>query len=211
MAAREMTTDIDVYLTKGCGRCDKFDSPDCAAVRWADVIAAVRRACLHAGLTECVKWGSPCYMHAGRNITLIGAMKNDVRLSLFEAGLLVDTDGILEPNGPNTQYASILKLRSAEDVAFRADHIQRFLGELMVAAEAGKVAPKSSYMPDMPDELLQALDHDPEFAEAFAALTAGRQKSYLINLNGARKAQTRLDRIAKFRPKILAGKGATER
>ena len=48
-------------------------------------------------------------------------------------------------------------------------------------------------------------------AEAFAALTPGRQKSYAILLNDAKTKATRLARIEKARPQILAGKGATER
>ncbi len=33
MTTFEMTTDPAVYFAKGCGRCKKFDSPDCAALR----------------------------------------------------------------------------------------------------------------------------------------------------------------------------------
>lgn len=47
--------------------------------------------------------------------------------------------------------------------------------------------------------------------QAFYALTPGRQRSYVINLNSAKKLETRIARIIKFRDKILAGKGAMER
>jgi len=55
------------------------------------------------------------------------------------------------------------------------------------------------------------LDADPELAEAFHNLTPGRRKSYAINISSAKKAETRIARITKFRPKIMAGKGAMER
>lgn len=45
----------------------------------------------------------------------------------------------------------------------------------------------------------------------FEALTRGRQGSYVIQLIGAKKAETRIARIVRFRDKILAGKGANER
>ena len=61
-----------------------------------------------------------------------------------------------------------------------------------------------------PDELIEALDGDPELAEAFQALTPGRQKSYMFNLNQARQSATRVARIERFREKIIAGKGAME-
>ena len=55
------------------------------------------------------------------------------------------------------------------------------------------------------------MDADFELAEAFHALTPGRQRSYVINLNAAKKTETRLHRIKKFRDKIIDGKGANER
>ena len=64
---------------------------------------------------------------------------------------------------------------------------------------------------DMPEELIDALDADPELAEAFEKLTPGRQRSYVLNLNSAKQSATRVSRIEKFRGKILAGKGALER
>jgi uncharacterized protein YdeI (YjbR/CyaY-like superfamily) len=45
----------------------------------------------------------------------------------------------------------------------------------------------------------------------FQALTPGRQKSYMFNLNQAKQSATRVARIEKFREKIIAGRGAMER
>jgi uncharacterized protein YdeI (YjbR/CyaY-like superfamily) len=78
-------------------------------------------------------------------------------------------------------------------------------------AEAGTKPPKVDRAIDMPDELIEALDADPELAEAFHGLTPGRRKSYLFNLNQTKQSATRVARIAKFREKIIAGKGALER
>ena len=71
--------------------------------------------------------------------------------------------------------------------------------------------PKESSDIELPDELAEALASDPELADAFASLTPGRQRSYVINLGSAKKPATRMARIAGFRDKIFAGKGATER
>ena len=59
--------------------------------------------------------------------------------------------------------------------------------------------------------MVEALDADPEMAEAFHALTRGRQKSYVINLSSAKKSETRANRIKTYRDRIIEGKGATER
>lgn len=64
---------------------------------------------------------------------------------------------------------------------------------------------------ELPYELAEALDSDSELAEAFHSLTPGRQRSYVINLNSAKKPETRISRIVSFRDRILAGQGALER
>jgi uncharacterized protein YdeI (YjbR/CyaY-like superfamily) len=206
-----MITDPEDFFTKGCGRCDRFATPDCSTRRWIDGLNALRRICLDMGLEETVKWAHPCYMHAGRNIALFGAFRDDFRLSFMNAGLLVDAEGLLEPQGPNSRTPSMLRFTAVEQVGERQAAIRAYLRQLMDHAEAGTKPPKMDRDVDMPDELVEALDADSELAEAFHALTPGRQRSYAFALNQAKQAATRVARIEKLRPRILAGKGALER
>ncbi|KJZ18720.1 YdeI/OmpD-associated family protein [Loktanella sp. S4079] len=206
-----MITDPNVYFAKGCDRCARFDTPECAVQIWRDGLSALRDICRGIGLTETAKWGHPCYMHAGRNIAIFGAFRNDFRLSFMNASLLKDAGSELEPQGPNSQTPSMMRFDDPAQVVARAPIIRDFLAELMGYAEQGIKPPKIVREVDVPDELTDALDNDPELAEAFHALTPGRQKSYAFNLNQAKKTETRIARIAKFRDKIIAGKGALER
>ncbi len=206
-----MITDADDFFTKGCGRCDRFATPDCST-RWCiDGLNALRTICLDMGLSEHVKWAHPTYMHAGRNIALFGAFRGDFRLSFMNAGLLNDTEGALRPNGPNSATPSVMYFYASEQVGAKEPVIRAYLRQLMDHAEAGTSPPKVERQIDMPDELVEALDADAELAEAFHNLTPGRQKSYMFALNQAKKSETRFARIEKFRDKILAGKGAMER
>ncbi|MEZ5714470.1 MAG: YdeI/OmpD-associated family protein [Paracoccaceae bacterium] len=205
-----MITKADTYFTKGCGRCARFATPDCSTRTWADGLAALRRLCRDAGLGETVKWGHPCYTHAGRNIALIGAFRTDFRLTLFDAALLDDPGNLLQRRGPNSREADMLRFTDPAQVAGHAAAIRAFLHQAKAHAEAGRTAPKTRAPLDLPVELTDALDTDADLAQAFRALTPGRQRSYAIALAGAKKPETRLARIARFRPRILAGKGATE-
>ena len=206
-----MITEIEDYFAKGCGRCARFDTADCSALRWGAGVAALRQLCLAAGLEETVKWGQPCYVHAGRNVALIGALRGDFRLGFFDAGLLSDPDGVMERQGPNTRHPDVIRFIDAAQVAALAPVIRAYLAEAMGHAAAGRRAPRAAEEADLPEELVEALEADPELAEAFHALTPGRRRSYVINLNGAKGAETRRRRIVGFRSRILAGKGATER
>jgi uncharacterized protein YdeI (YjbR/CyaY-like superfamily) len=206
-----MTTDPDVYFLKGCGRCVRFDTPDCSTRQWANGLAALRSIMQDMGLEETAKWGHPCYMHAGRNIALLGAFRDDYRINFMNPTLLRDTEGVLETGGPNTATAGMLRFVSNDAVAPLETVIRGYLRQLMDHAEAGTKPPKVVKEVEMPDELAEALDSDPELAEAFSALTPGRQRSYLVNLNSAKQSATRIARIVKFRDNIMAGKGALER
>lgn len=205
-----MITVIDDYFSKGCGRCERFATPDCSTRKWSSGLAELRRICRESGLVETVKWGHPCYMHGGRNIVIVGALRGDFRLSFFNAALMKDASGVLERQGQNTQHPDMIRFTENTQVAELEPVIVSYLREAMSYAEAGIKPPKAQREIELPNELVEALECDPELADAFHALTPGRQRSYAINLNSAKKSETRIARIAKFRDKILAGKGALE-
>lgn len=207
----DMITDPEDFFTRGCGRCDRFATPDCSTRPWLEGLRALRAICRDMGLEETAKWGHPCYMHAGRNIALIGAFRGDFRFTFMNAALLKDPDGVLEPAGPNAARPSMIRFTENAQVAQREPIIRSYLAEAMAYAEQGIAPPKEERAIELPAELVEALDADPELAEAFHALTPGRQRSYAINLNSAKKSETRVARIARFRDHIIAGKGAMER
>lgn len=206
-----MITEIEDYFSLGCGRCERFATADCSTRAWAGGLLALRRICLDMQLAETVKWAHPCYTHQSRNIAIIGALRGDFRLSFFDAALLKDPAGVLERQGPNTRHPDMIRFTDSAHVAAMETTIRAYLREAMGYAEAGIRPPKESSDIDLPDELVEALDSDPELAAAFHSLTPGRQRSYVINLGSAKKPETRIARIIAFRARILAGKGALER
>ncbi|WP_146586275.1 YdeI/OmpD-associated family protein [Puniceibacterium confluentis] len=206
-----MITESDDYFRRGCGRCGRFDTVDCSVRLWATDLRELRRICLAAGLEETVKWGHPCYMHAGRNIAIIGAFRGDVRLTFFNAALMKDSEGILERQGANALHPSMIRFDQLRRVADLEPVIRSYIAQAQGYADAGILPAKEPRVIDLPDELVTALDCDPELAEAFFGLTPGRQRGYALNLGTAKKPETRYARIAKFRTRILAGKGVNER
>ncbi len=61
------------------------------------------------------------------------------------------------------------------------------------------------------DELQDRLDEDPELKAAFAALTPGRRREYNLHISGAKQTKTRRERVEKYVPRILDGKGLSDR
>lgn len=206
-----MITDVDDFFTQGCGRCERFATPDCSTRQWAEGLRALRRLCLDLGLVETAKWGHPCYVHHGRNVAIIGALRGDFRLSFFNAALLKDAARVLERQGPNTRHPDTIRFTGNDQVAAKEAAIRACLQEAMGYAEAGIRPNRASEDLELPAELSDALQADPLLADAFHRLTPGRQRSYVIHLNAAKKTETRVSRILACRDRIFAGKGAQER
>ncbi len=206
-----MITNVDHYFESGCGRCDRFATPDCSTKRWHDGLLELRRICLDAGMSEHAKWGHPCYVHAGRNIVIIGAFRDDFRLTFFHAALLRDPHEVLVAQGPNSRHPDCFKFDDNRQVTASKAVIRNYLAEAMGYAEQGVRPPKVDHELELPDELIEALEADPELSQAFALLTPGRRRSYVFALSSAKTSATRVARILRYRDRILAGKGAHDR
>ncbi len=206
-----MITNVEHFFESGCGRCERFATPDCSTRFWLDGLLDLRRICRDVGLSEHAKWGHPTYMHARRNIVIMGAFRDDFRLTFFEAALMRDPHGVLVGQGPNSQHPDCFKFDESSQVGAVEPIIREYLAEAMGYAEQGIRAPKVERELELPDELVEALESDPELAQAFALLTPGRQRSYVYALNSAKTSATKVARIIKYRDKILAGKGALDR
>lgn len=206
-----MISDTEDFFRDGCGRCGRFATDACSARIWAEGLAELRALCRKAGLVETAKWGHPCYVHAGRNIAILGAFRGDVRLTFFNASLLDDRTGVLTRQGENTRHPDCARFTDAADIAQMAPALLDLIAQAMAHAEAGTKPLKETQALELPDELAMALDADPVLAKAFHALTPGRQKSHALAIGSAKASATRIARIAKLAPLILVGKGATER
>jgi uncharacterized protein YdeI (YjbR/CyaY-like superfamily) len=83
-----------------------------------------------------------------------------------------------------------------------------YIREAVAVEKSGaKVRMKAVAQFDVPEEFRKRLDDDPELAEAFHALTPGRQKGYLLHFAGAKQSATRTARVEKHAPRILKGLG----
>ncbi len=176
--------------------------------RWSTEFAALRELCLASGLDEELKWGQACYDLNGGNVVLIHGFKDYCALLFMKGALLKDPKGILVQQTKNVQSARQLRFTSSADIKSRKAAVQAYIKEAIAVENSGaKVAKKGVADYEMPAEFLTRLDDDPELAEAFYALTPGRQKGYLLHFAGAKQSATRAARVQKHAPRILRGLG----
>ena len=176
--------------------------------RWSAEFAALRQLCLESGLNEELKWGQACYDLDGGNVVLIHGFKDYCALLFMKGALLKDPKGILVQQTKNVQAARQIRFAAIVDINKQKAIVKAYISEAIAVEKSGaKVAMKSVEQFDMPEEFLKRLDDDPRLAEAFHALTPGRQKGYLLHFGGAKQSATRAARVAKHAPRILKGLG----
>lgn len=176
--------------------------------RWSAEFAALRQLCLGSELNEEVKWGQACYDLNGGNVVLIHGFKNYCALLFMKGALLKDPKGILIQQTKNVQSARQIRFSSLADINKQKAAVKSYIREAIAVEKSGiKVVMKTAAQFDSPPEFQERLDDDPKLAEAFHALTPGRQKGYLLHFAGAKQAATRAARVKKHAPRILKGLG----
>lgn len=181
------------------------------AKTWKDEITKLRAVLLTTGLNEEFKWRLPCYSHDEKNIVIIQPFKACLGLMFFKGALLKDAKKVLKLNGPNSQSARRLEFRSVEDVTKLTATVKSYIKEAIKIEDAGlKVAVKKTSTA-VPADLKAAFSKKPKLEEAFRALTPGRQRAYILHFASAKQSATRDARIEKCAPRILNGKGLTDR
>ncbi len=176
--------------------------------RWSAEYAALRELCLAAGLNEELKWGQACYDLDGGKVVLIHGFRDYCALLFMKGALLKDPKAILVQQTKHVQAARQIRFASLAEIGRQKAAIRAYLTDAIAVEKSGaKVAMRTVADFDVPKEFLARLDDDPQLAEAFHALTPGRQKGYLLHFAGAKQSATRSARVAKHAPRILNGLG----
>ena len=178
---------------------------------WQQELALLRSIVLEFPFEEDMKWGKPCYTFQGNNTLILYSFKDCCALGFFKGSLLADADGFLQKPGENSQAMRMAKFTDSEQIMQSLPTLKAFITAAIDAEKAGLtvVFQKSDDMP-VPEEFQQKLDEIPPLQTAFHALTAGRQRAYLMHFAQPKQTATRISRIEKCIPQILRGKGLTD-
>jgi uncharacterized protein YdeI (YjbR/CyaY-like superfamily) len=199
---------VDDFFARGCGRCALFETPQCRVHQWQEEMQTLRDILLDAGLTEERKWGNPCYTLNGKNIAMMGALKEYCSLGFFKGSLFNDPKKLLVAAGENSQASRQLRFTSVPEISKQKKHIAALIAEAILTEQEGKkVVFKAVSEFSFPDELKQKFGEEPELEKAFHALTPGRQRGYLLHFAQPKQSSTRVSRIEKCTPQILRGEG----
>jgi uncharacterized protein YdeI (YjbR/CyaY-like superfamily) len=190
----ELNPKVDAFLTR--------------AKQWRDEFTQLRRIVLDCQLTEEFKWGNPCYALENKNVVLMHGFKEYCALLFFKGALLKDAHGVLVQQTENVQATRQIRFTNTEQVLKLEPILKAHVLEAIEVEKTGlKVELKKTTEFAMPAEFQTQLDDLPNLKTAFYALTAGRQRAYLLHFSAPKQAKTREARVEKCMPQILMGKG----
>jgi len=186
----------------------KVDELLAKAKHWQRELQALRELALACDLVEEIKWGQACYTLNNANVVLIHGFKDYCALAFFKGALLQDPESLLIQQTENVQATRQLRFTSLEQIQQQAAVITTYIHAAIAVETAGlNVTLKATEDFSVPAEFQSLQDNNAQLKAAFAALTPGRQRGYLLYFAGAKQAKTRLARIEKFIPRIFAGLG----
>ena len=192
-----MNPKVDAYLSR--------------AKKWQEEMEQLRMIILDCGLTEELKWGVPCYTFEKRNIVVIHGFKEYCALLFVKGALLNDAKGILITQTENVQAARQVRFTNVREIVALEPILKAYIYEAIEVEKAGlKVNFKKTTEFKIPEEFQNKLDKIPKLKTAFAALTPGRQRAYILYFSQPKQSKTRESRVEKCMKQILIGKGLND-
>jgi len=186
----------------------KVDAFIANAKKWREELTKMSAILLDSELTEEFKWSQPCYTFQGKNVIVLGPMKDSCAFAFFKGALLQDVHGVLTRPGLHSQSTRWIKFTSVREIADMKAILKAYIREAIQIEKSGlKVKLKKTSDLKIHEELQLMLDEFPDFKKAFEALTPGRQRAYIYHFSAPKQSKTREARVRKFMPHILKDKG----
>jgi len=179
--------------------------------KWKSEFQQLRKLFVDTTLTEEFKWGVPCYALNGKNVVLMHGFNEYCALLFIKGVLLKDPLGVLITQTENVQSARQIRFTSTEQIEEMENVLKGYIQQAIEVEKAGmKVDFKPASEFKMAEEFKSKMDELPDLKTAFYALTPGRQRAYLLFFSAPKQSATRVARVDKSIPLIMAGKGLND-
>ncbi|HPI55586.1 MAG TPA: YdeI/OmpD-associated family protein [Chitinophagaceae bacterium] len=176
--------------------------------KWQTAYQVLREIVLSTHVVEELKWGCPCYTFNKANVVLIHGFKDYCALLFMKGAIMKDPKNLLIQQTENVQSSRQIRFTHVDEIRQQKTIIKAYVKEAIAIEKAGlSVELKKTTEYKIPEEFEAALQEMEELKIAFNSLTPGRQRAYLLYFSSAKQAKTRNERIEKYIPQILDGKG----
>ncbi|SEB49663.1 Uncharacterized conserved protein YdeI, YjbR/CyaY-like superfamily, DUF1801 family [Tenacibaculum sp. MAR_2009_124] len=177
-------------------------------MNWTQELNLLRSVLLELGLKEDVKWGIPAYIHKEKNIMGMSAFKGYIGI-WFHQGVFLKDDHKVLINAQEGKTKAMRQWRFNNITEIDVDLVKEYVLEAMKNSEEGKVmkAQRNTKPLLVPEELEKLFIENAEVKIKFEAFTLSKKREFTDYISEAKRENTKLKRIEKIIPLIVAGIG----
>lgn len=175
--------------------------------KWTECYEFMAQLISKTPLKKEFKWGTDIYTYNGKHVIGWGGFKDFFSLWFYNGVFLEDRYQVLV-NASEGKTKALRQWRFTDVGQMDEKKILDYIEESIQTIKDGKEIRPEKAAHRMPEGLLKlALNTDKPFKQAFDILTPGRQREYIGYIEEAKQEKTKLARITKIKPLVLAGKG----
>ncbi|MEN2413016.1 YdeI/OmpD-associated family protein [Flavobacterium mesophilum] len=178
--------------------------------QWEEELILLKAIIDKTELTETTKWGGPVFVYEKKNVVGIGGFKDYFALWFFNGVFLKDEKKKLI-NAQEDVTKSLRQWRFSSKDEIDETVILEYLKEAIENEKQGKVIKPSKKEAIVSELLNKEMAQNPALAAAFEKFSPYKQYEFLEYIETAKQEKTKLSRIEKVLPMILANVGLNDK
>lgn len=178
--------------------------------QWEEELLFLKSLIDKTELVETIKWGGPIYVYNKKNVIGIGGFKNYFAIWFLNGVFLKDEKKRLI-NAQEDKTKSMRQWRFTSKEEVNEKEVLEYILEAIEIEKQGKVIKPSKKEAIISELLNIEMEQNPALKEAFENFKPYKQYEFLEYIESAKQEKTKLARIEKVIPMILANVGLNDK
>ena len=178
--------------------------------QWEEELLFLKSIIDKTELVETIKWGGPIYVYNKKNVIGIGGFKNYFAIWFLNGVFLKDKKKRLI-NAQEDKTKSMRQWRFTSKDEVNEKEVLEYIQEAIENEKQGKVIKPSKKEAIISELLENEMTQNPALKEGFAKFSPYKQYEFLEYIETAKQEKTKLSRIEKVIPMILANVGLNDK
>ena len=177
---------------------------------WTEELQLLKEILAQTELIATTKWGGPVYVLNNKNVIGVGGFKSYFGIWFFNGVFLKDEKKVLV-NAQEGITKSLRQWRFNSKKEVNEKEVLAYILEAIKNEKAGKVIKATAKETLVSTELRLAMDASSTLVEAFQKFSLAKQREFHEYVEQAKREPTKLSRIEKIIPMILANIGLNDK
>ncbi|MCP2027276.1 uncharacterized protein YdeI (YjbR/CyaY-like superfamily) [Flavobacterium sp. HSC-32F16] len=178
--------------------------------QWEEELLLLKAVIDKTELSETTKWGGSVYVYQKKNVIGLGGFKDYFAIWFFNGVFLKDNKKKLT-NAQEDKTKSLRQWRFKSKEEINETAIIEYILEAIENEKQGKIIKPSKKEAIISELLEKEMIQNPLLKEAFQKFSPYKQYEFLEYIESAKQEKTKLSRIEKVIPMILANVGLNDK